>query len=81
MKSRIRKLDAVLIQVTADRYLTAESIPAAGNIHFVLFIVARLNEHRDVKSCFVNGAYDAHFISEVRKAYDDPLYSVRVFFK
>ena len=46
--SGIGKFDAVLIEVIANRKFSAECITTAFYIHFVIIIVARLHQNRNI---------------------------------
>jgi hypothetical protein len=65
------KFDAVLVEVGGQRELAAERIAAAGQIHFVLLVVARDNQHGNVQLRKVQRGGYAHFVAEVGENDED----------
>ena len=65
MQRGVGKGDAILIEVVANRYFTAERIASAIQIHFIVIIVAGLNHDGHVEISIADGIDDTDFKTEV----------------
>ena len=62
-----REWNTILVEVVANRNLSAESITATVKIDLVVIVIACLNEYRNVQLSTCNGIDNTNLESEVRQ--------------
>ena len=71
MAGRVGEGDAVLVEIVGDGELAAEGVPAALDVDFIDFVVARLQQNGNVQARFVDEFGNRDLVAEIRQANDE----------
>ena len=78
MQCSVCEWNTILVKVVANRNLSAEGITATIKVYLVVLIIACLYQYRNMQVSNADSIDDTYLESEVRKRYDDTVYTVTV---